>query len=41
MGGYGVYVYGAWLIAYLAMGIVVYRDHVTLRALIKGATHDQ
>lgn len=41
MGDYAVYVYSAWIIVYVAMGVRVWRDRARLVALQKKVTHDE
>jgi heme exporter protein CcmD len=41
MSGYAVYVYSAWLIAYLAIGICILRDRRKINALLREVHRDQ
>ena len=41
MSGYAVYVYSAWVIAYLVIGICVVRDRRKMKALLREVRHDQ
>lgn len=40
MSGYAVYVYSAWAIAYVAIGVRLYQDRCKLRLLLKKVSRD-
>ncbi|MFI4955853.1 MAG: heme exporter protein CcmD [Gammaproteobacteria bacterium] len=41
MSGYAVYVYSAWAIAYLAIGVCIVRERRKLKALLREVSRDQ